>query len=100
MDYFIQKKKQMNLKSEFDEFWEQKEKITSDQLYLIENLINQIHLDKLQHRRAELFIHQNPTQEDAEQFIYWLESLRVDPINAGYNYSQTQIKNKLRNEID
>lgn len=39
------------------------------------------------------------TFEQALEKILYLSANQIDPINAGVNYSQTDISNKIKNEI-
>lgn len=40
------------------------------------------------------------TDQEADNVIEYLQNNQLDPINAGKNYTQTDIKNKLKNEVN
>lgn len=87
--------------SDFDDWYEEavNEGMTFEQRQIIGNLIEEIHLDDNQLKKVQLFLCQSPSAQEAEQMIHWIYSLRPDPINSGHNYQQTDIQNKLRDEI-
>lgn len=74
---------------------ESKQMITPTQISIIEGLIQTSTLDDSQIK----FIQNNMLDCTAEEATKWIEKLKskqVDPIESGNNYTQTDIKNKLK----
>ena len=84
---------------DYDDFLRELEGATSDQLGIIAMLLDQVHLTDRELDKINLFLSQSPSNLEADHLIHQLEQRKVDPINSGFNYSQTDIKNKLKNDI-
>lgn len=73
-------------------------KATDNQIVMIEGLLNTSIID---HDEREWIEKELPTasQERARELIEYLQNNQQDAIQSGVNYSQTDIKNKLNNEV-
>lgn len=69
--------------------------ISSTQVSIIEGLLEQASIAEKTKERIELEI-SSMTEKRAYECIAYLEENKVDAIQAGHNYTQTDIKNKLK----
>jgi hypothetical protein len=69
--------------------------ITSTQASIIEGLLHQSSIAEKTKERIELEI-ASMTEKRAYECIAYLEENKVDAITSGHNYTQTDIKNKLK----
>ena len=81
---------------DYDDFLRELEGATSEQIQIINMLLDQVHLTDRELDKISLWLSQSPSQIEADHLIHELEQRKVDPIQAGFNYSQTDIKNKLK----
>lgn len=82
----------------WDEINRELEGITLEQREIIRRLMEEVRLDDRVLDQATVFLSGMPSATDAEQFIYYLNDMKPDRVDSGYNYSQTDITWKLLNE--
>ena len=79
-----------------DDFLKELSPITETQREIIAMLLHQVHLTDRELDKITLWMSQSPSELEAEHLMSELNQRKVDPIQSGHNYSQTDIKNKLK----
>lgn len=84
---------------EWGTFNAEPELITYYQIDLIESLLNHSNFDHDKREQIEREMHLY-TSTEANMCIEMLKENQLDSITSGINYGQTEIKNKIKNEIN
>jgi len=73
---------------------------TDGQLQLIDSIIIEAAIGPEELERIQYQIDNGMTREEASELIGFLKANKIDPIEAGQNYGQTEVRDKVANKLN